>query len=122
VVRGLRALPVSALLIACVGASVAAGQQTDSSLDRIRAALSAAAVEPPIAIAAEPPSASWRGISLVQPDIGRKHFIRVRVPVGDYTMKAARALNHARHSRAERRARAQVEQDLQEFLKRRPAK
>jgi hypothetical protein len=118
VATGLRRLLLSALLIAVAASQVTAEeQQVDPSLERIRAALSAIAVEPSVRVPVEPSSASWHGISLVPPDIGRKHFIRVRVPIGDYAMKTARAVSAARQGRAERKAREQVERDLQQFLK-----
>jgi hypothetical protein len=117
VVVEMRTLCTSAIVLACVTSPASAGQQGDPSLERIRAALSAAAVEPSITIVGGPPTASWRGLSLVQPDIGRRQFIRVRVPIGDYAMKTARAVRTARHARSERRAREHVERDLQQFLK-----
>ena len=111
----MRTVLLPALLVACSATTTSAGQQADPSLDRIRAALSTA-TNPSMKIVAEPPLKTWHGVRLVQPDISRRQFIKVSVPVGEYAMKATRAVGKARQSRAQRKAREEVELALKEFL------
>ena len=101
---GRRTAAYAVFFVICFGVPASAEQQGDPSLDRIRAALSSV-VDLPMAIASEPPVKSWGGMTLVQPNVSRREFVKVRVPVGEYAMKAARAVTNARHERAcERRA------------------
>lgn len=113
---GVRTGSCAVALLLCVGARTSAEPQSDASLDRIRAALSSV-VDPPRPIVTEPPVKSWGGMSLVQPDVSRREFVKVRIPIGEYAMKAARAVSNARHERALRKARDRVDRALREFLK-----
>ena len=113
---GMRTVSCAVLLLICVGVPTSAEQHSDPSLERIRAALSSV-VDLPIGIATEPPVKSWRGMTLVQPDVSRREFVKVRIPIGEYAMKAARAVSNARHERALRKARDEVDRALREFLK-----
>jgi len=107
---------VLALFLACVAARASAGQQSDPSIDRIRAVLSTTA-DASLLITAEPPAKSWGGMTLVQPDAARGQFVQVKVPVGEYATRAARAVGSARQRRAQQKARAEVDRALQQFLK-----
>ena len=107
----------STLLFVFVGAQAFAGQQTDdAALKRIRAALSTPA-DLSVPIVVEPPIKSWGGITLVQPDLTGGQIVQVRVPVGEFVMKAVRAVGNARYERAQRKAHEQVARELQDFLK-----
>lgn len=112
---GIRTVSCAALLLSCLGVRASAEQQSDPSLDRIRAAL-LSVVDQPMAIATEPPLKSWGGMTLVQPDVSRREFVKVRIPIGEYAMKAARAVSNARHERALRKARDEVDRALLDFL------
>lgn len=114
----MRTVSCVVLLLICFGMRATADQQSDASLDRIRAALSSV-VDVPRAMAPEPPVKSWGGMTLVQPDVSRRQFVKIRIPVGEYAMKAARAVSHARHERAQRKAQEEVDRSLREFLKQR---
>jgi hypothetical protein len=91
------------------------------SLERIRAALDtprATLVSPPWL----PPDTTgpviktWGWVSFVTPDgTTNGEIVKIRIPAGELTMRAARAIAAAQHRRAERRARAEVIRDLQEF-------
>lgn len=113
---GIRTVSCAVLLLFCLGVRASAEQHGDPSLDRIRAAL-LSVVDQPMAIATEPPVKSWGGMSLIQPDVSRREFVKVRIPIGEYAMKAARAVGNARHERALRKARDDVDRALREFLK-----
>lgn len=113
----MRIVFVSALLVICAGVRPSEAQENDAaSLNRIRAALAATA-DSPLTIAVEPPTRSWGGITLVQPDITGGQFVQVKVPVGEFVMKAVRAIGNARYERAQQKAHEQVARELQEFLR-----
>ncbi|MBY0495331.1 MAG: hypothetical protein K2Y23_14055 [Cyanobacteria bacterium] len=112
----MRTVAVSALLLVFGAWPASAGQQADPALDRIRAALSAIAESPAI-VMTQPPVRSWGGMTMVQPDTVRGEFVRIKVPVGEITMKAARAIQRAHYHRAERKARERVDRALQDFIK-----
>jgi len=113
----LRIVTVSALLFVFAGAPAFAGQNADDpSLKRIRAALSTPA-SLSVPIIPEPPTKSWGGITLVEPDVAAGQFLQVRVPVGEMVMKTVRAIGNARYQRAQRKAQEQVARELQDFLK-----
>jgi len=110
----MRIVLVSALLVFCAGVRPSDAQENDAaSLDRIRAALAATADSVKIV----PPIKSWGGMTLVQPDITGGQIVQVRVPVGEFVMKAARAVGNARYERAQWKAHEQVARELQDFLK-----
>lgn len=112
----MRILFVSALLVIGAGVRPSAAQESDAaSLDRIRAALAATA-DSPLTMVVKPPK-SWGGITLVQPDATGGPFVQVKVPVGEFVMKAVRAVGTARYERAQRSARQHVARELEEFLK-----
>ena len=112
----MRIIAGTALLIGFLAAPASARQQADPSKGPIRAALDTIA-ESPALITPEPIAKMWGGTALVQPDVARGEFVRINVPVGEMTMKAARAIQKARHQRAQRKARERVDRALQEFLK-----
>jgi hypothetical protein len=112
------------VFVACVLLSVVkvAAQTTDpppdsTSLDRVRAALTAP--PPALIIPPDTPTLHLGPLTLVQPEMAGE-AVRVRVPVGAMVMNAVHGVAAAKHQRDERKARAEVQRELAAFLATQP--
>jgi hypothetical protein len=62
------------------------------------------------------PEPTTLGILTIAPPDTNGQMIKVVVPVGALTTRAVRAISHAHHQRAEKKARAEVQRAFQDFL------
>ena len=117
-----RSIAALALTAAFLAISTLASAQTDAgSLERMRSALRASqdlVVTPPaLPPLTGPGTKLWGGLTLMHPDVTRGEMIRVAVPAGDFTMRAARAVAAAHHRRVVLRAHEEVERALTDCLR-----
>jgi hypothetical protein len=111
---------VGAMFIVALSWASAEAQQANSpvSVDAI-----AAGLKQPHSIAL-PPAVTWippanprlGPLTLTAPDVSRGQFVKVVVPVGEWTTRLGRSISSARYHRRERKARVEVERDLRAFL------
>jgi hypothetical protein len=116
----MRLIVTGALIVACCAGVSAQGPQPASplSVEAIRAALQRSPQTPLVFRDVVPPPEFRRrqlGILTLVPPATNTQVVNVSIPVGDLTMRAARAFSDARHRRAEQAAERRVREDLRAF-------
>lgn len=118
---------VGGSFVLALSLATSAGAQSDPpvSVESLRVALQKRQ-RPSILIPAVPPwvapAATRLGILTVVPPDLNGQMVKVVLPVGELTSRAAHALSTARRRRAERNTRAEVLHELRAFIAQRPTR
>src|SRR5262245_4615389 len=109
----------SLIAACCLGTPTEAEQPASPvSAEAIRAALQRSS-QPPLVFRDVVPPPDFRptrlGILTLLPPATNSQIVNVSIPIGDLTMRAARAFSTAQHRRAERAAQQRVLDDLRAF-------
>jgi hypothetical protein len=103
---------VLVLVSGVAGVNLHADQSSQPS-DRLRIALQDS---PRLTIPAWTlPPAKRLGVISIPPPQTRGEVVRMTLPIGDLTMRAARVIGNASHHRADRKARTEVQRAMSDF-------